>query len=75
MKPPTFRRRQAFHTPVAAWFRSYTLRKAGVRSVGTSEHPIINTFEPGERWSFDYEKRETVKGMELPPPQLTGNRS
>ena len=22
MKPPTFRRRQAFHTPVAAWFRS-----------------------------------------------------
>ena len=22
MKPPTFRRRQAFHTPVATWFRS-----------------------------------------------------
>src|ERR1700728_1418323 len=22
MKPPTFRRRQAFHTPIATWFRS-----------------------------------------------------
>ena len=28
-------------------------------------HPIIASFEPGEDWFFDYEKRGMIKGVEL----------
>jgi hypothetical protein len=31
-------------------------------------HPIITSFEPGEDWFFDYEKRGMIKGVELLPP-------
>jgi hypothetical protein len=31
-------------------------------------HPIITSFEPGEEWFFDYEKRGIIKGVELLPP-------
>ena len=31
-------------------------------------HPIIASFEPGEDWFYDYEKQETIKGVELLPP-------
>jgi ubiquitin-hydrolase Zn-finger-containing protein len=31
-------------------------------------HPIITSFEPGEDWFFDYEKRGMIKGAELLPP-------
>ena len=31
-------------------------------------HPIIASFEPGDDWFFDYEKRAMVKGAELLPP-------
>ena len=31
-------------------------------------HPIITSFEPGEHWFFDYEKRGMIKGLELLPP-------
>src|SRR5215468_2649888 len=31
-------------------------------------HPIITSFEPGEDWFYDYEKREMIKGAELLPP-------
>jgi hypothetical protein len=31
-------------------------------------HPIIMSFEPGEGWFYDYEKRGMIKGMELLPP-------
>jgi hypothetical protein len=26
------------------------------------------SFEPGEDWFYDYDKRETIKGVELLPP-------
>jgi hypothetical protein len=31
-------------------------------------HLIIASFEPGEDWFFDYEKRGMIKGVELLPP-------
>jgi len=31
-------------------------------------HPIIASFEPGEDWFYHYEKRGTIKGVELLPP-------
>jgi hypothetical protein len=31
-------------------------------------HPIVTSFEPGEDWFFDYEKRGMIKGVELLPP-------
>ena len=31
-------------------------------------HPIITSFEPGEDWFFDYEKRRMIEGVELLPP-------
>jgi hypothetical protein len=31
-------------------------------------YPIIASFEPGEDWFFDYEKRGMIKGVELLPP-------
>src|SRR4029453_18507141 len=31
-------------------------------------HSIIASFEPGENWFFDYEKRGMTKGVELLPP-------
>ena len=31
-------------------------------------HPIIASFEPGEDWFYDYEKRGMIKGVELLPP-------
>ena len=31
-------------------------------------HPIINSFEPGEDWFYDYETESQVEGAELLPP-------
>jgi hypothetical protein len=31
-------------------------------------HPLITSFEPGEDWFFDYEKRGMIQGVELLPP-------
>ena len=31
-------------------------------------HPIIVSFEPGEDWFYDFEKRGMIKGVELLPP-------
>jgi hypothetical protein len=39
MEPPTFRRRQAFHTPISAWFRS------GVDSALISLHFALSHFQ------------------------------
>jgi hypothetical protein len=45
---------------------------AGARSVGTLDVVTIlrvsTSFEPGEDWFFDYEKRGMIKGFELLPP-------
>jgi hypothetical protein len=34
----------------------------------SNRHPIIASFEPGEDWFYHYEKRGTIKGVELLPP-------
>ena len=31
-------------------------------------HPIIASFEPGEDWFYDYEKRAMIRGVKLLPP-------
>src|SRR5271155_2203921 len=31
-------------------------------------HPIITSFEPGERWFYDYRKEEFCTGPKLPAP-------
>src|SRR5271154_1332471 len=31
-------------------------------------HPIITSFEPGEHWFYDYEKKGMIRGVELLPP-------
>jgi hypothetical protein len=31
-------------------------------------HPIITSFEPGERWFYDYHTGEFFAGPDLPPP-------
>ncbi|HXO04425.1 MAG TPA: UBP-type zinc finger domain-containing protein, partial [Candidatus Sulfotelmatobacter sp.] len=35
----------------------------------TTGHPIINSFEPGEDWFYDYRTRETFKGPKLSSPR------
>ena len=32
-------------------------------------HAIIASFEPDEDWFFDYDKGETIEGVELVPPR------
>ena len=32
-------------------------------------HPIIRSFEPGERWFYDYRSQKVFAGPNLPPPQ------
>jgi hypothetical protein len=31
-------------------------------------HPVINSFEPGEDWFYDYRTQETFEGPALPSP-------
>jgi hypothetical protein len=31
-------------------------------------HPIIASFEPGEDWFYDYERRGMIEGVKLLPP-------
>src|SRR6266403_2556252 len=38
------------------------------KHAATTGHPIIASFEPGEDWFFDCEKRGMIKGVELLPP-------
>jgi uncharacterized UBP type Zn finger protein len=33
-----------------------------------SDHPVINSFEPGEAWFYDYRNDEFISGPELAPP-------
>jgi hypothetical protein len=40
----------------------------GNMHAATTGHPIIASFEPGEDWFYDYEKRGMIKGVELLPP-------
>ncbi len=32
------------------------------------DHPVINSFEPGEDWFYDYRSEEFFSGPELAPP-------
>ena len=34
-----------------------------------TNHPVITSFEPGERWFYDYRTGEVFDGPELPNPQ------
>ena len=34
----------------------------------TTGHPVINSFEPGEDWFYDYRSGEFFEGPKLPPP-------
>jgi hypothetical protein len=36
---------------------------------GTSGHPVIRSFEPGEDWFWDFPAERPVAGPELAPPQ------
>jgi hypothetical protein len=38
------------------------------RHAATTGHPIIASFEPGEDWFYDYEKRGMINGVALFPP-------
>jgi hypothetical protein len=40
---------------------------ACLQACATTGHPIIASFEPGEDWFYDYEKRGMIKGVELLP--------
>jgi Zn-finger in ubiquitin-hydrolases and other protein len=35
----------------------------------TTGHPIINSFEPGEDWLYDYRTRQTFEGPKLRSPR------
>jgi hypothetical protein len=35
-----------------------------------THHPIITSFEPGERWFYDYRSGEFFAGPMLPPPHF-----
>jgi hypothetical protein len=35
----------------------------------TTSHPIINSFEPGEDWFYDYRTRATFEGPQLRSPR------
>ena len=43
-------------------------RRHAFRHAAETGHAIIASFEPGEDWFYDYEKREMIKGVELLPP-------
>lgn len=36
---------------------------------GTSGHPLIRSFEPGEDWYYDYRNRRMSAGPHLAPPE------
>lgn len=36
---------------------------------GASGHPIVQSFEPGEDWFWDYTRETAVQGPELTPPR------
>ena len=38
------------------------------RHAAATGHPIIASFEPGEDWFYDYEKRAMIEGERLLPP-------
>ncbi|MGA8668866.1 MAG: UBP-type zinc finger domain-containing protein [Terracidiphilus sp.] len=38
------------------------------RHAAATGHPIIASFEPGENWFYDYEKRAMIEGVALLPP-------
>jgi hypothetical protein len=44
------------------------LRRCAQKHAATTGHPIIASFEPGEDWFYDYEKRGMIQGEELLPP-------
>ncbi len=33
-----------------------------------TRHPVIQSFEPGETWFWDYDTNEAIDGPELAPP-------
>lgn len=35
---------------------------------GASGHPVIQSFEPGEDWFYDYPTERVLEGPELAPP-------
>ena len=45
------------------------------KHAATTGHPIIASFEPGEDWFYDYEKRGMIKGVELLPATFASGGS
>jgi hypothetical protein len=39
------------------------------KHASTTGHQIIASFEPGEDWFYDYEKRKMIRGVKLLPPR------
>jgi hypothetical protein len=39
------------------------------RHAATSGHPIVQSFEPGETWFWDYESKDYYDGPQLADPQ------
>jgi len=37
------------------------------KHAATTRHPIIASFDPGEGWFYDFEKRGMIKGVKLLP--------
>src|SRR5215218_4489969 len=35
----------------------------------STQHPVVQSFEPGEDWFFDYPTEETFAGPRLTPPE------
>jgi len=46
-----------------------SLSKHATAHAGSSGHPVICSFEPGEDWFWDYGTREFIEGPRLAPPQ------
>lgn len=38
------------------------------RHAASAQHPVVQSFEPGEDWFWDYEQQEYAEGSQLAPP-------
>jgi hypothetical protein len=41
----------------------------GQHATGTTGHPVIASFEPGEHWFYDYRDEQVYDGPRLTPPE------
>src|SRR5262249_57371701 len=53
--------------PSVAILAAAIIRRTNMRR-STTPRPIITSFEPGERWFYDYRSGEFFAGPTLPPP-------